>query len=732
MTLASPTGRSSSSTLPADGRSAARARRIVEHAVEEAGLSALIDEALLLVTELVTNAVVHAGTDVELRVTAGAAQLRVEVGDRSAGALPTVNSVPSEEREGGRGIFLLDALATEWGTRYAAGGKSVWFQLGPSLVEERNGEAPPAALSEGRQPAEAIPRRDIAWLVGLPADLEQQLSSAQLIAELLHRLAGAFDLPQAWFVAQMGDDETRWAVAAVHNATRPDLDVDAVRRSASAGSDGVVAGPYGGLVLALRGRTGVFGALVLQGTERLTADEVALARLVGDRVSVVLRDDRSQASQLRSRASLTLLAEASEMFAGTLDVQLAVTLAAQLVVPRFAVWSAVCTTYEHVPRLVAVAHADESRSAALRVTLSGGAGQTLFERLIRQLGDQRPLLVASAELPVGLAADQAGDVLAVPLVARRRLLGLLLVGRSAGNSYAADDLGLLTDLARRAALAVDNARLYEERASVAHALQASLLPPTLPVVAGLEFGARYAAAGEGNDVGGDFYDVFSLPQGGFGLAIGDVCGKGAEAAAITGMARDVLRLLTRDGLAPPAVLQRLNDVILELGDRGRFCTTVLGTVTLDHLGALVRLSSAGHPPPVLVRRSGEVTLVGRSGTVLGVTEDIEVSVDEVRLGAGDALVFYTDGVTERRRGADMFGDANLLACLRAAGSSAGCSADALAGRLEADVRTFGEGASRDDLAVLVVRCPLPASTPAQTSAAPAAQVRPVVALPALD
>jgi serine phosphatase RsbU (regulator of sigma subunit) len=289
----------------------------------------------------------------------------------------------------------------------------------------------------------------------------------------------------------------------------------------------------------------------------------------------------------------------------------------------------------------------------------------------------------------------------LPLVARGRLLGLILVGRPAGSVYAADDVGVLTDLARRAALAVDNARLYEERSSIAKALQASLLPPTLPTAPGLEFGGRYAAAGEGNEVGGDFYDVFSLPAGGWGIAIGDVCGKGAEAAAITGMARDVLRLLVRDGATPPVALQRLNESIIELGDRGRFCTAALGIVQPGPAGLHVRLSSAGHPPPVRIDAAGEARFVGRSGTLLGVVPDVELSEDELVLAPGEALVFYTDGVTERRSGMDMFGDSRLLACVRAA---AGRGADVIAGHLESDVRRFGAGPSRDDLAVLVIQC----------------------------
>ncbi len=317
---------------------------------------------------------------------------------------------------------------------------------------------------------------------------------------------------------------------------------------------------------------------------------------------------------------------------------------------------------------------------------------------MRELGEQ-PSLLGASEVPTELSGH-VGEVLAVPLVARRRLLGVLLVGRRAGTAYARDDSGLLLDLARRAALAVDNARLYEERAAVAKALQTSLLPPALPTVPYVQFGARYAAAGEGNEVGGDFYDVFGLLDGQWSVAIGDVCGKGPEAAAITGLARNVMRLLGREGRQPQAVLRRLNSAILELGERGRFCTASLATVSPVSGGLQVRLSCAGHPQPVLVQADGTVSFVGTSGSLLGVMRDIDVAVDELFLRPGDALVFYTDGVTERRSGNRMFGEDSLLACCAAA---AGQSADEFAGHLEAVVRDFGREASRDDLAVLVVR-----------------------------
>jgi sigma-B regulation protein RsbU (phosphoserine phosphatase) len=678
--------------LPPDGRSATQARRLLEAAIDEASLDGFVDEALLLVTELVTNAIVHAGTDIDLDIETGPGRLRVEVTDQSPGALPLAPESPAATREGGRGLFLLDALATEWGTRHSGHGKSVWFVLGPT---------PPRPHRTMRTVgANSAPRRDISWLVGLPADLEGQLSSRQLIGELLHRLVDGVALSRGWLYAQSADDDRRWEVAAAYDVTVASPDVHTVRRAAQQQTEGAIAESADGQVLALHGPSGVFGALVVQGDVPLAVEEIALARLVADRMSVVIRDDRAQANQLRSRGSLALLAEASEMFAGTLDVQLTMTLAAQLVVPRFASWAALSTTYGREASLLAVAHSDESRLAALGEAMLADDCHQMVERLASEFGGRRSVLVPSADLPQRLGAERSGDVLAVPLVARRRLLGMLLVGRPAGSAYSADDVALLGDLARRAAVAIDSARLYEERTSIAHALQASLLPPMLPIAEGLEFGARYAAAGEGNDVGGDFYDVFSLPDHGWGVAIGDVCGKGPEAAAITGMARDVLRLLTRDGVPPPDALQRLNTAMLELGERGRFCTATLGTVYPRGEDFVVYLSSAGHPPPVLLSHHGDARLVGSSGTVLGVVDDVDVSADEVVLHPGDALVFYTDGVTERRSGAEMFGDENLLASLSRA---AGHSADALAGLLERDVRGFSTTAARDDLAVLVVR-----------------------------
>ena len=679
-------------TLPAQAQSPSAARRAVQEILTGAGLEVMLDDALLLVTELVTNAVVHAGTDIELHIDIGPGRARIEVIDHGPG-VPVRRGDPDSPREGGRGIFLLDALAQEWGTRHFAGGKAVWFVIG---VTDRVVPRPIPLREPGRGEAPSPPV--VAWLLGLPADLEERLSPPQLLGELLHRLCGAMDLNAGWLLVESVGDSARWTVMAAHDAAAVAPDTDVVRRLARQGTDQTMSTGSRQLVLPLRRRTGVFGALVLENADHLDETGVALSRLVGDRMGVVLRDDRAHTAQLRDRGSLALLAEASELFAGTLDVTLAVTLAAQLVVPRFATWSAVYTADEQGVRLAAVAHAEETQAGPLRELLAAEPAMTLAQQLVRDLGEQ-PTLVPTPQLPL-LLTDGVNEVLAVPLVARRRLLGVLLAGRNTGTGYARDDAGLLLDLARRAALAVDNARLYEERTAIAHALQTSLLPPALPTVPAVEFGARYAAAGEGNEVGGDFYDVFDMPDGQWAVAIGDVCGKGAEAAAITGLARNVLRLLGREGISPPAVLRRLNAAILDLGDRGRFCTAAMATLRATPEGLTVRLTTAGHPLPVLVTAEGRASFVGTSGSLLGVFEDVEVSVDELLLTPGDALVFYTDGVTERRNGDRMFGDDSLLAICAAA---AGSSADTFAGLVEEGVRDFGAQPSRDDLAVLVVR-----------------------------
>ena len=193
----------------------------------------------------------------------------------------------------------------------------------------------------------------------------------------------------------------------------------------------------------------------------------------------------------------------------------------------------------------------------------------------------------------------------VPLRARGRTLGVMALGFP--TVVGADHLALFEDLARRATLAIDNARLYEERANVARTLQRSLLPPVLPDVPGIDLAARYLAAGEGNDVGGDFYDCFRTGDGEWAVVIGDVCGKGAEAAAVTALARYTARAsATLHSENPSVVLQDLNEAIRRESPQSRFCTVLYISLSLHGDRVTGTVASGGHPLPLILRSDGRV------------------------------------------------------------------------------------------------------------------------------
>jgi serine phosphatase RsbU (regulator of sigma subunit) len=316
-----------------------------------------------------------------------------------------------------------------------------------------------------------------------------------------------------------------------------------------------------------------------------------------------------------------------------------------------------------------------------------------------------------------------------------------VIGRPRGDRRWPDpppreSLGLAEDLTRRAALALDNARLYERQRTTSQALQHSLLPPELPAVPGMELAAEYEAAGEANEVGGDFYDVFPVDVPGPGparwrFAIGDVCGTGPDAAAVTGLARHTLRILAAEGHPLTAVLERLNRLILHEGSRGRFITLLHGEIRVSGTGPVeVSVVCAGHPLPLLLRAeeggetgageemgagwemsadwetAGEKETVpfpaARSQMLLGIVPDVAYEADEILLYPGDVLLGVTDGVTERRDDAGRFLDdgdglARLLATCR------GLTARAVASRIQRAVSDFGSEPSSDDMAILVLR-----------------------------
>jgi serine phosphatase RsbU (regulator of sigma subunit) len=246
---------------------------------------------------------------------------------------------------------------------------------------------------------------------------------------------------------------------------------------------------------------------------------------------------------------------------------------------------------------------------------------------------------------------------------------------------------------------------------VSQTLQRALLPRALPAAPGLDLAAQYLPASTGSDVGGDFYDVYRLdaPTAGPGrwlVAIGDVCGTGAAAAARTGMVRDVLRVLLREGRPLTRAVELLNEVMLEAGDPLKFATLAAAVVTMrgpDRPSAPVldvQLVLAGHLQPVLVRPDGRVELLGRHGTAVGLVERLDLTCSTYTLAAGDALLLYTDGVTERRRGDEQFGVERLR---RAGGAAAGRPAARLLTVVRNALDRFTADPHDDDIALLAVR-----------------------------
>jgi serine phosphatase RsbU (regulator of sigma subunit) len=311
---------------------------------------------------------------------------------------------------------------------------------------------------------------------------------------------------------------------------------------------------------------------------------------------------------------------------------------------------------------------------------------------------------AAARTPEQLEAVRVlrlNSVMIVPLIARGRTLGAMtFVWAESGRTYDDDDLLLAEDVAARAALALDNARLYRERDTVAKTLQKSLLPGPLPDIAGLALSARYRAAGEGIEVGGDFYDVFESAPDTWSFVIGDVCGKGPRAATLMSGARHTIRTAAMRARRPSDVLRTLNTALQRHGEDQWFCTVCFASVRRDGDGMRLTLCLGGHPLPIVIRADGSADLVGRPGTLLGVFEDVDVADVAVDLAPGDTIVLYTDGVTDEQHEGVEFGEQRLLEVARGA---AGRSPEDIAEAIESAVRSFRPGDPADDIALLIAR-----------------------------
>ncbi|POX36519.1 protein phosphatase [Streptomyces sp. Ru73] len=577
------------------------------------------DEAELLASELVTNAVVHAGTSVELLCRLDEAGPRtaviIEVSDHHP-ARPVRGRHDAVTAEGaGRGLQLVGALADAWGITYRRTLKTVWFRV---TAEETETEI------------------------------------------------------------------------------EPPLEVFEAQRTLPGGPQATV--------------------LMSPGPQR-----AALRRCEVERIH---------------HGALSFLAEASDLLSGQLDADQVAALVAQLIVPRMADWCAVWLDDGDdfgAPRLARVWHATESRIDGLRELLVKDPPV-----LTGRSGDG-PAVAAGPwpwpGEPSGSGFGSGGAALACPLVSGVRRHGTLLIGRAGLLRFPDEIVSLIEDLAGRVARAIATADAYSRQERISRVLQRRLLPGRRADVPGVASAVVYEPR-EGAWAGGDFWDLFRAGEDRWCFMLGDVCGSGPEAAAVTGLARPVLRLLAREGYGVGEVLDRLNrTVALEAADsvaavaaavveagseaearpgyreeseQARFLSLLYGEIvphTDGSGGARCTIASAGHPLPLVLGTDGTVRAVAGPQILLGVLEDTVYESESFDLAPGETLLCVTDGVTERRSGSRLFDDEDGLA--HALAECAGLGAEGVAEHLRRRVHAFGPTPPDDDLALLVLQAVRP-------------------------
>ncbi|MGW3833779.1 PP2C family protein-serine/threonine phosphatase [Streptomyces microflavus] len=427
--------------------------------------------------------------------------------------------------------------------------------------------------------------------------------------------------------------------------------------------------------------------------------------------------------EARRGADDALLAEASLQMDSSLDVEETLRRVARIAVPAVAEGALVHLLRSEGPEFVAATHVSVQQRRALEEI--GRENLWLAALLARRGEDEDTVFLSGPELdgspfadtaeasdasdasdgdgdgarPGAAGGDRHSTVISIStLRARGRVVGSITFvyqrpeARLPGSAF-------LRSLATRAALSIDNALLYELRRHAVLSLQEHLLPSQLPVTDQWDLSASYEVGDPMLDVGGDFYDAVPRPDGSIALLIGDVCGRGAEAAALTGLARHTLRTLLEQGTDPGTALSRLNRALRQ-ERASRFLTAVVATLAPQADGtALLTTCSAGHPSPLVLRSDGTVSEVLTGGLLLGVLDDVSYESHEEHIGPDDTVVLFTDGLTESREAGGAFFESILPVRLAALhGFDAAHIAESLAQQAKA-YRASGQ----DDIALLVAR-----------------------------
>ena len=452
-------------------------------------------------------------------------------------------------------------------------------------------------------------------------------------------------------------------------------------------------------------------------TERHFSDaELEFMTAVAQQCGEAIR--RAQLDEERRRRSrrLALLAEAGQVFQRSLDYRETLADVANLAVPQLADCCIVdvvepgglhqlATVHVEPGRMDRIADLerrypadpDEPRSPVGAVLRAGEATvlPEITELFLETMTRNEEHRAAMRELGIT-------SLIIAPLVARGRTLGAItFIHDVSGRHYDAQDLATAESLADRAAVAIDNARLHQAQVGISITLQRGLLPMQIPHLPGIDLATRYMAAGEGQEVGGDFYDVWELPDGAFGVAIGDVSGKGAEAASVTALARDSIRVASLHEPTPSRVLTILNGQLRTNAPSDLFCTAAYCYARRAGDGGLdLTVALGGHPFGLVHRLDGSVRTAGHVGTLLGMAEPLELSDHRLHLAPGELLLLYTDGVIEHREGGEMFGEERLMELL--AGLPPGMTADGLLRALEQALQAFS-ATPKDDIAMIALR-----------------------------
>jgi PAS domain S-box-containing protein len=418
----------------------------------------------------------------------------------------------------------------------------------------------------------------------------------------------------------------------------------------------------------------------------------------------------------RGQLTESFIAEASRVLASSMDYAATLAQVARLAVPQIADWCAIDllgdrdeierVAFHHANPVTLAAAAehdgDDAQTQADSVAVAEviRSGQPLIFTHMR-LGRATHAAAPEEQLEPPRAIAATSMVIAPMAGASEGAIGAITLASSESiRQLSHADLDLAVRFGRRAGSAVERARIYTERARIAHLLQRALLPESLPEIPGAEVQALYSAAGELNEVGGDFYDVFDYDTDRWMLVVGDVCGKGPRAAGVTALARHTLRAAAISNQSPTEMLQTLHRALRRQPPGADLCTVCLVTMTRAPEHAQLAIALAGHPPPLLIDQSGTATQVGRLGTILGVVDPIVIHEVSAELHAGDTLLLYTDGVAEAGRPNRQLGERGLLELCR---SATALTLAELLERVEQAALERTDGSLHDDIALLGLR-----------------------------